>query len=85
MDDTVEKTALAQTKMRQGDGETILVVDDEVFITKMASIVLIKNGYKVLTAAEGSSAMALYREYAAEIKLVLTDVMMPGMDGISRS
>jgi len=48
----------------------------------MTSAVLENNGYKVLAAAEGTDALALYGEHANVIKVVLTDVMMPGMDGL---
>jgi len=80
--ETKKQRHLAHGEMPQGEGETILVVDDEVFIAKMTTVVLEKNGYKVLAAAEGSDALALYKEHASEIKIVLTDVMMPGMDGV---
>jgi CheY-like chemotaxis protein len=85
MGDTAGRRDLAQIKMPRGDDETILVVDDELYIAKTISIVLGNNGYKVLTADNGVAALALYREHANEIKVVLTDVMMPGMDGISLS
>jgi len=72
----------ANLELQPGNGETILVVDDEVFIAKTTALVLEKNGYKVLTAAEGTEALALYREHANAIALVLTDVIMPGMGGV---
>jgi len=76
---------LIDMEIPKGDGETILVVDDELFITNVTSIVLARNGYKVLTAANGIDALALYEAHADEIKVILTDVMMPGMDGVSLS
>jgi len=81
-DGTLEQEPLVPVKMLQGEGETILLVDDEVCIAKMTSAVLENNGYKVLASAEGTDALALYREHATVIKVVLTDVMMPGMDGL---
>lgn len=80
--DTTELRTAESIKMPQGDGETILVVDDEIYIAKMTAMVLERNGYKALIAAEGTAALALYREHAHEIKVVFTDVMMPGMDGV---
>lgn len=77
-----EPRLLTPKEQNQGNGETILVVDDENFITRMSSLVFTKNGYNVLTAAEGRAALALYLEHKSEIKLVLTDVMMPGMNGV---
>jgi len=80
--DTEEQNHLPHTEIPQGAGETILLVDDEVFIAKVTALVLEKNGYKVLAAAEGTDALALYKKHASEIQIVLTDVMMPGMDGV---
>ena len=63
-------------------GATILLVDDEAFITKAIAMVLENSGYKVLIATNGNEALALYKEHAEEIDIVLTDVMMPGMNGV---
>ena len=59
-----------------------MVVDDEVFIARVTSMVLEKNDYKTFTAANGNEALALFNEHKKEIKIVLSDVMMPGMDGV---
>jgi PAS domain S-box-containing protein len=84
MEGTAEQKHLPPTEISQvGGGATILVVDDETVIAKTLSMVLANKGYKVLTAFDGNEAMALYREHANEIDLVLTDVMMPGMDGVA--
>ena len=78
-----EQRHLEPMKMPQGGGETILVVDDESFIAKVTSLSLKQNGYNVLTASDGASAIALFRERANQIEIVITDVMMPEMDGVS--
>ncbi len=65
----------------RGNGETILVVDDEDAIRAIASHTLEASGYRVLTAADGSEAVALYAKHQADIAVVLTDMMMPVMDG----
>jgi PAS domain S-box-containing protein len=64
-------------------GELILVVDDETSVRNVIQRTLDKHGYQVATAAEGSEAMAFYAQHRAEIKAVITDLMMPGMDGPS--
>ena len=69
--------------LKQGNGETILMDDDEIILTRVIATILNKNGYKVLMANEGAGALALYRERSEEISVVLTDVMMPGMDGVA--
>lgn len=64
-----------------GRGELILVVDDEIAIREITKGTLETYGYRALTAADGTEAVALYAQHKDEIKVVLTDVMMPYMDG----
>lgn len=67
----------------RGDGETIMVVDDETAILDITKQTLESFGYKVMTAEDGAEAIALYALHQAEIAVVLTDVMMPVMDGMT--
>ncbi len=60
---------------------TILVVDDEKFITEITREWLSELGYTVIEAPSGSAAVEIYEEYQADIDLVILDVVMPGMDG----
>ena len=64
-----------------GHGELILVVDDEIAIREITKGTLEAYGYRALTAADGTEAVALYAQHKDEIKVVLTDLMMPYMDG----
>lgn len=64
-----------------GRGELILVVDDEIAIREITKGTLEAFGYRALTAADGTEAVALYAQHKDEIRLVLTDLMMPYMDG----
>ncbi len=66
-----------------GNGETILVVDDEEFILDATREVLERLGYKVLTANDGTEAVKVFEERGNDIDLVVTDIMMPQMDGIA--
>jgi len=66
-----------------GRGETILFVDDEEGVRLMTRRVLEQNGYKVLLAGDGAEAVAVFTHHAGEIAAVLTDIMMPQMDGIA--
>ncbi len=61
--------------------ETILVVDDEQSIRKMASDTLKRFGYQVLLSSSGEEAIDLYKEANFGIDLVLLDINMPGMGG----
>lgn len=69
------------SKYPTGRGELILIVDDEENIREVTKTTLEKFGYKVLTATDGTDALAEYGEHRKEISLVLTDMMMPFMDG----
>ena len=64
-------------------GETILVVDDEGEIRTMTAAVLTTYGYHVLLAADGAEAVSIYAQRRAEISVVLTDIMMPVVDGVA--
>ena len=65
----------------QGGNEVILVVDDEDSIRTYSQRSLEKEGYTVLTAADGESALQIYDEKKNTIDLVLLDIIMPGMGG----
>jgi PAS domain S-box-containing protein len=67
----------------RGRGELVLVVDDEPFVRDTVKATLEKLNFKVLLATDGSTAMLLIAERREDIHLVLTDVDMPGMDGIA--
>ncbi len=68
-------------QLPRGNGETILVVDDEASVRIITKQTLHAFGYNVLTAADGAEAVAVYAQNAKEIAVVLTDMMMPVMDG----
>jgi CheY-like chemotaxis protein len=61
--------------------ETILVVEDEELLRTIIQETLAEQGYRVLTAASPADAMVLSRTHLGEIDLLLTDVIMPGMNG----
>ena len=73
------------TDMLHGQGELVLVVDDECSIREILTTVLTENGYQTLAAADGTEALSLYATHGREIKAVLTDVLMPFLDGAALS
>jgi PAS domain S-box-containing protein len=73
--------AAAQTDLPLGNGELVLVVDDEDSIREITRGTLETFGYTVLTASDGTEALALYADKKNEIAVVLTDMVMPFMDG----
>ncbi len=64
-----------------GHGELVLVVDDEEAICLATELMLTKYGYVPLLARDGVEAIVLFARHQAELRFVLTDMMMPGMDG----
>jgi two-component system, cell cycle sensor histidine kinase and response regulator CckA len=64
-----------------GGHETILIVEDEAAILNMARAMLERLGYNVLSAATPGDAIRTVRDHAGKIDLVLTDVVMPEMNG----
>jgi two-component system NtrC family sensor kinase len=66
-----------------GNGELILVVDDEPEIRAAAQRVLFKHGYRAITACDGAEALAIYAASVDPIHAVLTDIMMPVVDGVA--
>jgi two-component system sensor histidine kinase EvgS len=64
-----------------GHGETILVVEDEVSILNLTRKMLEELGYSVLTAGRPGDALQLAEEHAGKIDLLITDVVMPEMNG----
>jgi len=66
--------------MAQGT-QTILLVEDEASILKMTDIMLESQGYSVLTASTPREALRKAGKYAGEIHLLITDVVMPEMNG----
>jgi PAS domain S-box-containing protein len=61
---------------------TILVVDDEPAIARASTLLLERYGYRVITAINGQDALMQYIQNRAQVRLVLTDLMMPVMNGI---
>jgi PAS domain S-box-containing protein len=72
-----------QASLPRGNGEMILVVDDEASILTITVQTLQAFGYQVLTATDGAHAVAVYAKHEKEISVVLTDMMMPVMDGLA--
>lgn len=66
-----------------GDGETILLVEDEEALRELACEVLRARGYEVLAASRPSQALELLRGYPGPLAMVITDLAMPEMDGSS--
>jgi len=66
-----------------GDGEGVLVVDDEAIVLVIARTALENYGYRVFTAANGLEAVSLLNEKSQSVSLVITDMVMPLMSGLA--
>jgi CheY-like chemotaxis protein len=77
----IEQVKIVNPELPTGHGELILVVDDELAIREVTKATLEAFNYRVLTASDGTEALAIYAQHGAEIKAVLTDMMMPFLDG----
>ncbi len=64
-----------------GRGELVLVVDDELAFREITREFLEEHGYRALTACDGIEALEIYQRFQDEIRAVITDIMMPEMDG----
>ncbi|MGV3661995.1 MAG: PAS domain S-box protein [Prosthecobacter sp.] len=74
--------AMAKTpELPRGNGQLVLVVDDEESVRQITCQTLEAFGYRALMAADGGEAIATYARRQDEIDIILTDMMMPLMDG----
>jgi nitrogen-specific signal transduction histidine kinase/ActR/RegA family two-component response regulator len=68
-------------QLPRGNGELVLVVDDEPSVLTITNRTLQRFGYKTVTASDGADAVAIYAQRKGEIAIVVADMMMPVMDG----
>jgi PAS domain S-box-containing protein len=83
---TIEGTELPPTQdleILKGNDELILVVDDEASIREITKASLEAYNYRILTASDGVEAMTQYAQHQSEIDIVLLDLMMPTVDGLT--
>lgn len=71
------------TELFSGNGELILIVDDESTVRQITKASLEEHNYKTLVASDGIEAIALYAQHSKEICVVLIDMMMPNLDGLN--
>ena len=71
----------ASRRRSVGGHETILVAEDDAGVRELAQQILEKAGYRVLLAANGREAVALFARHAADVHLLLLDVVMPDLSG----
>jgi two-component system, cell cycle sensor histidine kinase and response regulator CckA len=79
---TAESPRVAASVSAHVGNETILLVEDESGVRAFVRIALQRFGYRIIESDTAEAALILLKEYAAPIHLLLTDVVLPGMDGI---
>ena len=79
----VELGALGGHKasVARGSGELILVVDDEPAVRKLTCAILNRHGYRTVSAAQGREGREVFERHKNEIRLLVSDLMMPQVDG----
>jgi two-component system cell cycle sensor histidine kinase/response regulator CckA len=84
MEDQVETTVQEPvSQYPRGNGELVLLVDDEENIVRITAATLESFGYRTVSALDGAKGLETYRQKQNEIHLVVTDMSMPNMDGPS--
>jgi two-component system, cell cycle sensor histidine kinase and response regulator CckA len=81
--DASETETVVDVEPQMGEGELILVVDDEVPVQQITQATLEAHGYQAMTANDGIEAIAFYAEHKHEIKVILLDMMMPALDSVT--
>jgi PAS domain S-box-containing protein len=76
-----QKDTVSLATLPRGNGERILIVDDEASILTITTQTLEAFGYKTMTANDGAEAIAIYAQHRNKIALIITDMAMPVMDG----
>jgi PAS domain S-box-containing protein len=75
--------ATRPVEMSPGHGELVLVVDDEANILRVTPLILEEQNYRVVCASEAAEALAILAQRMTDVQIVLTDMILPHMDGIS--
>jgi PAS domain S-box-containing protein len=81
VDEVVSIVELDQGAPVPGQGETILLAEDEVALRESIAAYLVQHGYNVLEASNGEEALQVAGRFAGQIHLLLTDVVMPKVEG----
>ena len=71
----------ADEVLPRGNGELVLIADDEQALCELVAAELTAFGYRVITAANGAEAVTLFKQHADEVRLFITDNSMPVLDG----
>jgi len=80
--DKIEDAVIRKSQPETLKGkETILLVEDDDGVREVSEMILTQFGYSVLTASDGETALRIIKDNGSKIKLMITDLVMPGMSG----
>ncbi|HWA24474.1 MAG TPA: response regulator [Lacunisphaera sp.] len=80
-EEAANASAAGPLAIPRGQGELILVADDSVQVREVTCATLVEHGYRVVAAANGTEAVALFAPRSLEVRMVVTDLDMPELDG----
>jgi len=78
----IDPNAQSSSAAGRGNGEMILVIEDEAGVREMVRMLLEFRGYRALVAENGTDGLALYRQHLSSVKAIVTDMRMPTMHGV---
>lgn len=82
VDEKIEDAVIRKSPPETLKGnETILLVEDDQGVREVSQMILSQFGYSVLTASDGETALKIIEDNGSKIKLMITDLVMPGMSG----
>lgn len=81
-DATAQPVPAARPAAREQRGQTVLIADDEEPVRRVASRLLVRNGYDVLEAANGADALRMLAAGNEKIDILVSDIIMPEMGGL---
>ncbi len=83
--ETSEEDGIDESNEYTGGNETILIVEDDVSLNKLLIRMLSRTGYTVYSARSGLEALSMIRDNSLDVDLILTDIVMPNMNGVEMS
>jgi CheY-like chemotaxis protein len=80
---TTDSQVAQKLSFQRGNGQTLLLVEDEPIVLKVTTAMLTRLGYQVMSASSGQAALHLHEQYQDQIDVVLIDLTMPDFEGLS--
>jgi two-component system cell cycle sensor histidine kinase/response regulator CckA len=82
-DSAVVAPTAATSQAPTGHNELVLIIDDDVNVRDITSVILTRHGYRVMVAGDGAAAISVFGPRSLDVRLVITDMAMPELDGLT--